>query len=203
MLSRSACVASTSGPPTPPQRRPRRGSGGGGDARRGNSGSSGTATPVGKPAAAPSPARSVPDPPLRSPLPPGGGSVTDRVVAAQAGVRRARGPAAPGAGAAGSTDGGGHGASAAGGMPRAAHSVEGCATEFVAETLLPTRQGKFRLRGYRHTVSVFSFSLSWGRAVAQSVWKMDWREGRRRAWRPDAKPSKGCCRSVFGPSRRA
>ena len=26
------------------------------------------------------------------------------------------------------------------------------ATEFVAETLLPTRSGKFRLRGYRHTV---------------------------------------------------
>lgn len=26
-------------------------------------------------------------------------------------------------------------------------------TEFVAETLLPTRNGKFRLRGYRHTVS--------------------------------------------------
>lgn len=25
-------------------------------------------------------------------------------------------------------------------------------TEFVAETLLPTNQGKFRLRGYRHTV---------------------------------------------------
>eukprot|EP00889_Picochlorum_renovo_P001119 jgi/Picre1/28149/NNA_003555.t1 len=25
-------------------------------------------------------------------------------------------------------------------------------TEFVAETLLPTQQGKFRLRGYRHTV---------------------------------------------------
>jgi hypothetical protein len=25
-------------------------------------------------------------------------------------------------------------------------------TEFVAETLLPTRSGKFRLRGYRHTV---------------------------------------------------
>ncbi len=27
-------------------------------------------------------------------------------------------------------------------------------TEFVAETLLPTRTGKYRLRGYRHTVSV-------------------------------------------------
>jgi hypothetical protein len=27
-------------------------------------------------------------------------------------------------------------------------------TKFVAETLLPTKQGKFRLRGYRHTVSV-------------------------------------------------
>lgn len=26
-------------------------------------------------------------------------------------------------------------------------------TEFVAETLLPTRQGNFRVRGYRHTVS--------------------------------------------------
>lgn len=26
-------------------------------------------------------------------------------------------------------------------------------TEFVAETLLPTTKGKFRLRGYRHTVS--------------------------------------------------
>lgn len=26
-------------------------------------------------------------------------------------------------------------------------------TKFVAETLLPTKQGKFRLRGYRHTVS--------------------------------------------------
>ena len=26
-------------------------------------------------------------------------------------------------------------------------------TKFVAETLLPTAQGKFRLRGYRHTVS--------------------------------------------------
>lgn len=25
-------------------------------------------------------------------------------------------------------------------------------TEFIAETLLPTRHGKFRLRGYRHTV---------------------------------------------------
>lgn len=25
-------------------------------------------------------------------------------------------------------------------------------TKFVAETLLPTKQGKFRLRGYRHTV---------------------------------------------------
>lgn len=25
-------------------------------------------------------------------------------------------------------------------------------TEFVAETLLPTKTGKFRLRGYRHTV---------------------------------------------------
>jgi hypothetical protein len=28
-------------------------------------------------------------------------------------------------------------------------------TEFVAETLLPTQQGKFRLRGYRHTVGGF------------------------------------------------
>ena len=27
-------------------------------------------------------------------------------------------------------------------------------TEFVAETLLPTRQGLFRLRGYRHTVPI-------------------------------------------------
>lgn len=27
-------------------------------------------------------------------------------------------------------------------------------TKFVAETLLPTVQGKFRLRGYRHTVCV-------------------------------------------------
>lgn len=26
-------------------------------------------------------------------------------------------------------------------------------TEFVAETLLPTLSGKYRLRGYRHTVS--------------------------------------------------
>ena len=40
-------------------------------------------------------------------------------------------------------------------------------TEFVAETLLPTRNGKFRLRGYRHTVctslildnQLFNFSL--------------------------------------------
>lgn len=30
-------------------------------------------------------------------------------------------------------------------------------TKFVAETLLPTKQGKFRLRGYRHTVR------GWGR----------------------------------------
>lgn len=27
-----------------------------------------------------------------------------------------------------------------------------CRTEFVAETMLPTRHGIFRLRGYRHTV---------------------------------------------------
>ena len=30
----------------------------------------------------------------------------------------------------------------------------GVRTKFVAETLLPTNQGKFRLRGYRHTVSL-------------------------------------------------
>ena len=29
-------------------------------------------------------------------------------------------------------------------------------TKFVAETLLPTTQGKFRVRGYRHTVSLIS-----------------------------------------------
>ena len=28
-------------------------------------------------------------------------------------------------------------------------------TEFVAETLLPTVSGKYRLRGYRHTVSYY------------------------------------------------
>lgn len=40
---------------------------------------------------------------------------------------------------------------------------EGCSvedesvwTKFVAETLLPTTQGKFRLRGYRHTVGSLS-----------------------------------------------
>ena len=36
-----------------------------------------------------------------------------------------------------------------GGRPGEPYDV----TEFVAETLLPTRSGKFRLRGYRHTVS--------------------------------------------------
>lgn len=30
-------------------------------------------------------------------------------------------------------------------------------TEFVAETLLPTVSGKYRLRGYRHTVSSHRF----------------------------------------------
>lgn len=30
-------------------------------------------------------------------------------------------------------------------------------TKFVAETLLPTGQGKFRLRGYRHTVRFADF----------------------------------------------
>ena len=37
-------------------------------------------------------------------------------------------------------------------------------TTFVAETILPTSQGKFRLRGYRHSVRrimVFSFALPW------------------------------------------
>jgi len=33
-------------------------------------------------------------------------------------------------------------------------------TEFVAETLLPTQQGKFRLRGYRHTVGNFSWHVT-------------------------------------------
>lgn len=32
------------------------------------------------------------------------------------------------------------------------NSKNGIWTEFVAETLLPTNHGKFRLRGYRHTV---------------------------------------------------
>lgn len=36
-------------------------------------------------------------------------------------------------------------------------------TEFVAETLLPTRNGKFRLRGYRHKVGAISHEM-------QSVW---------------------------------
>lgn len=34
-------------------------------------------------------------------------------------------------------------------------------TRFVAETLLPTEQGKFRLRGYRHTVRGCSFTNLW------------------------------------------
>ena len=33
-------------------------------------------------------------------------------------------------------------------------------TEFVAETLLPTVSGKYRLRGYRHTVSHHHPSLN-------------------------------------------
>jgi len=34
-------------------------------------------------------------------------------------------------------------------------------TEFVAETLLPTQQGKFRLRGYRHTVRGTGLGSKW------------------------------------------
>jgi hypothetical protein len=36
-----------------------------------------------------------------------------------------------------------------------AEALKYSVTEFVAETLLPTRSGKFRLRGYRHSVGVF------------------------------------------------
>ena len=46
------------------------------------------------------------------------------------------------------SDGGGAGGNDAG------HLATPGKTSFVAETLLPTRRGKFRLRGYRHTVSV-------------------------------------------------
>ncbi len=35
-------------------------------------------------------------------------------------------------------------------------------TEFVAETLLPTRTGKYRLRGYRHTVRLACKMSSFG-----------------------------------------
>ena len=34
-------------------------------------------------------------------------------------------------------------------------------TQFIAETLLPTSSGKFRLRGYRHTIQLVRLALVW------------------------------------------
>jgi hypothetical protein len=34
-------------------------------------------------------------------------------------------------------------------------------TRYIAETLLPTRHGKFRLRGYKHSVSATSVFATW------------------------------------------
>ena len=57
-------------------------------------------------------------------------------------------------------------------------------TKFVAETLLPTRQGKFRLRGYRHTVRVPPAACCLLPAATT-------------AGRPGPQPCLGPCRSVY------
>lgn len=45
--------------------------------------------------------------------------------------------------------------SASNGVP-VSEKDEQVKTRFIAETLLPTKHGKFRLRGYKHSVRVFS-----------------------------------------------
>ena len=61
-------------------------------------------------------------------------------------------------------------------------------TKFVAETLLPTKQGKFRLRGYRHTVR--------GWAAGWAEWLPSGLRVLRRAARPP--PASDACRRVPG-----
>lgn len=66
------------------------------------------------------------------------------------------------------------GSAADGGGAAAAESPRSW-TKFVAETLLPTQHGKFRLRGYRHTVGgglgrrVRAWVSAWGALCRQAV----------------------------------
>jgi hypothetical protein len=38
-------------------------------------------------------------------------------------------------------------------------------TKFIAETLLPTRHGKFRLRGYKHSVRILPYASEFGNLI--------------------------------------